>query len=107
MVEMRVLVELLVGLRYKLCMFGVSIDGPCNVFCDNEAVTKSAMNPDTTLKKRHISISFHQAREAVAAGIMLVFYEGTKTNHADLFTKVLNNMCRKRLLGFICGRAIT
>ena len=96
MVAMRALVELLVGLRYKLRMFGVPIDGPCNVFCDNEAVTKSAMNPDTTLKKRHISISFHQAREAVAAGIMLVFYEGTKTNHADLFTKVLNNMCRKR-----------
>ena len=62
LVAMRALVEILVGLRYKLRMFGVPIDGPCNVFCDNEAVTKSAMNPDTTLKKRHISISFHQAR---------------------------------------------
>ena len=106
-VALRALVEILIGLRYKLRMFGVPIDGPCNVFCDNEAVTKSSMNPDTTLKKKHISISFHQAREAVAAGIMLVFYEGTKTNHSDLFTKVLNNVDRKRLMSYICGKVAT
>ena len=74
-VAMRVLVEMLIGLRYKLRMFGVPLDGPCNVFCDNEAVTKSSMNAETTLKKKHISISYHQAREAVAGGILLIFYE--------------------------------
>ena len=105
MVALRAMVELIIGLRYKLRMFGIPIDGPCNVFCDNEAVTKSAMNPSTTLKRKHISISFHQVREAVAAGIMLVFHEGTKTNHSDLFTKILNSMDRKRLMHFICGKS--
>ena len=31
-VAMRVLVEILIGLRYKLRMFDVPLDGPCNVF---------------------------------------------------------------------------
>jgi hypothetical protein len=31
-------VELTEALRYKLRMFGVPIDGPTNVFCDNEAI---------------------------------------------------------------------
>jgi len=104
-VAMRVLVEMLIGLRYKLRMFGIPLDGPCNVFCDNEAVTKSTMRAESTLKKKHISIAYHQAREAVAGGIMLVFYERTKSNHADLFTKVLNHIDRKRLMGYICGKS--
>ena len=31
-------VEMIEGLRYKLMMFGVPIDGSENLYCDNEAV---------------------------------------------------------------------
>ena len=31
-------VELIEALRYKLRMFGVPIDGPTNIFCNNETV---------------------------------------------------------------------
>ena len=31
-------IKMIEGLRYKLRMMGVGIDGPCNVFCDNNAV---------------------------------------------------------------------
>ena len=103
-VAMRVLVEMLIALRYKLRMFGVPIDGPCNVFCDNQSVTNSSMRAESTLKKKHLSISYHQAREAVACGVMLVFYEHSKSNHADLFTKVLNHLDRRRIMGYICGK---
>ncbi len=72
-VAMRTLVETILGLRYKLRMFGVPIDSPCQVFCDNEPVTNASMCADVSLKRKHISISYHQAREAVAAGVMLVF----------------------------------
>ena len=104
-VAMRILVEMLIGLRYKLRMFGIPIDGPYNVFYDNEAFSKSSMLAENTLKKKHLSIAFHQSREAVAAGVMLVFYEKTKSNHADLFTKVLNAIDRKRIMAYICGKA--
>ncbi len=50
-VAMNIAVELIEALRYKLRMFGVPIEGPTNVFCDNEAVTKNAIFPESTLKK--------------------------------------------------------
>ena len=52
-------VELSESLRYKLRMFGVPIDGPTNVFCDNEAVYKITSIPESTLKKKHHSIAYH------------------------------------------------
>ena len=103
-VAMRTLVETLIGLRYKLRMFGIPIDGPCNVFCDNEPVTNASMSANVTLKRKHISISYHQAREAVAAGIILVFYERSASNHSDLFTKSLSRKKRRDLMALICGK---
>ena len=103
-VAMRTLVETIIGLRYKLRMFGVPLDMPCNVFCDNEPVTNASMSANATLNRKHFSISYHQAREAVAAGVMLVFYERSFTNHSDLFTKSLTKAKHRELMGLICGK---
>ena len=84
-----VLVHTLISLCYKSRMFSVPIDSLCNVFCDNEMVTKSLTRAESTLKKKHISISYHQAQEAVDGGILIVFYEKTKSNYVDLFTKTI------------------
>ena len=72
-VAMRISVELVEALcYYKLRMFGTPIEGPTNVFCDNEAVTKNTIFPESTLKKKHNSIAYHCSREAVAAGTIRV-----------------------------------
>ena len=42
-------VEMIEGMRYKLRMFGIPIDGPANVYCDNEAVYKNTVIPESTL----------------------------------------------------------
>ena len=91
-------IELIESLRYKLRMFEVPIDGPTNIFFDNEAVTKSTKMPDSTLKKKHHSIAYHRCREAVAAGTARVAKEGTHTNLSDLFTKLLPQPRREELL---------
>jgi hypothetical protein len=52
-------VEMIEALRYKLRMFGVPIEGPTNVFCDNEAVCKNTTRPESTLTKKHHSIAYH------------------------------------------------
>ena len=78
-------------------MLGVPIDGPASIFCDNKAVYQNTVIPQSTLKKKHHSIAYHRCREAVAAGTIRVAKEGTKTNLADLFTKVLT-ADRKRFL---------
>jgi hypothetical protein len=97
-VAMRNAVDVIEGLRYKLRMFGVDIDGPTNVFCDNEAVTKNCSIPESTLKKKHHSINYHRNREAVAAGTIRIAKEDTKTNLSDIFTKILPAFIRNALL---------
>ena len=79
-------------------MFGIPLDGAANVFCDNEAVYKNTVIPESTLKKKHHSIAFHKCRESVASKIIRVAKEGTEKNLADLFTKVLTAERRRFLL---------
>ena len=95
---MRVAVEMVKALRYKLRMFGVPINGPASVFCDNEAVYKNTVIPESVLSKKMHSIACHICRESVAAGIIQIAKEGTKTNLADLFTKFLSRPQRENLL---------
>jgi len=95
---LRVGTDMIEALRYKLRMFGVPIDGAANVYCDNEAVYKNTVLPESTLKKKHHSIAYHRCREAVAAGTIRIAKQGTTKNLADLFTKVLTAARRAFLL---------
>ena len=78
-------------------MFGVKLSGPARVFCDNEAVVKSSTMPESRLKKKHCSIAYHRCREAVAAGKLLIYYEKSETNLADILTKSLSGSKRDPL----------
>ena len=95
---MKTAVEMIEGMRYKLRMFGVPIDGPANVYCDNEAVYKNTVIPESTLRKKHHSIAYHRCREAVAAKTIRVAKQGTTKNLADIFTKVMTSARRAFLL---------
>ena len=94
LIAMKTVVEHIEALHYKLWMFGIPIEGPTNVFYDNEAVFKNTSIPDSTLKKKHTSVCYHRAREAVAACTMQVAKEATATNLADLFMKPLTDSRR-------------
>ena len=61
--------EKILGLRYKLRMMGVEINGTTSIFCDNGLVVKSAYNPEATLKKNNLSIAYHKYRECFAVGV--------------------------------------
>ena len=97
-VALRTAVELMEGIRYKLKMLGVPLEGETRVLCDNQSVIKNGSFPESVLKKKHCSVAYHVVREHIAAKKALLFYENTKSNLADLFTKVLNADTRKRLL---------
>ena len=47
-VVLRICKELIVALRYKLRMFGVTFDGTADVFCDNRGVVMIASKPEST-----------------------------------------------------------
>ena len=95
---MKIAVEMVESLRYKLRMFGVPIDGAAAVFCDNEAVYKNTVMPESVLKKKHHSIAYHRCREAVANKTIKVAKEGTETNLSDVFTKLMSAPRRRFLL---------
>ena len=79
-------------------MFGIPIDGPANVFCDNKSIVTNASVPTSTLKKKHNAIAYHRVREAVAAGVLRIAKVHTSENLADLLTKPLSAAALKNLI---------
>ena len=96
-VALRICKELIVALWYKLQMFGIPIDGPANVFCDNQGVVKNSSIPESPLLKKHNAINYHAVREAAAAGILHMGKEDGQTNLADLLAKVVTGERRWEL----------
>jgi hypothetical protein len=101
LVAMRVARDLIVALRIKLRYFGVPLNGPANMLCDNQGVVKNTSIPESTLTKKHNAINYHIIRESAAMGIIRVGKEDTETNLADLLTKILNQPRREKLLELI------
>ena len=84
---LRIAMELLVSLRYKLRIFYIPIDGPADVFFDNIYVTKNLTSPQSEMKKRHNEICYQRVREAQAAEIIRVGLIQGEYNQDDLGTK--------------------
>ncbi len=94
---MRIAVELIEGLRYKLRMFGIPIEGPTNVFCDNQSVVTNTTKPESTLKRKHNSIAYYWVREAAAANTIRIAKEAHESNIADMLTKPVSGPRLKTL----------
>lgn len=101
LVAMRIARDLIVSLRIKLKMFGIPIQGPANVYCDNNGVVQNTSIPHSTLNKKHNSINYHIIRESAAAGILRVAKEASETNLADVLTKFLPWEKALELLSFL------
>ena len=98
-IAMKVAVELIQALRYKLRMFGIPVDGATSVLGDNQSVVVNVIAPESTLKKKHLSIAYHRCREASASRMVIVGYVPSKENVADLATKVLPPITRQKSSG--------
>ena len=102
MVAMRLAVEMIKALKYKLWMFGIEImEEETKIYGDNNAVIINTSVPELTLKKKHHSINYNYVRESVAAGVVQIFKVDTGSNLADLFTKLVNRVTRKEIIGKI------
>jgi len=88
-IAMRIAVEMLESLRYKLHVFGAPLEGPVNTFGDNSSVVMNATHPASTLKKKHNAIAYHKVREAIASNIMCIGWVQSNKNLADMLKKPL------------------
>ena len=70
LVALRIAIEALIEVRYKLRMMGVPIQQVSSVLCDNAAVIVNTQLPSSSIKKKHNSVAYHKARETVAAKII-------------------------------------
>lgn len=65
------------SLRYMLRCLVIPIpsngSAPTKVFGDNFSVIQNASDPDVTLKKKHVAISFHVDHEAITIGVITPF----------------------------------
>ena len=98
-IAMKQCCEYLRGLRYKLRMMGIPVDGPAYIEGDNQSVLANTTIPDSTLKKKSQSIAYHFVREGSARDEWRTTYVNTHENEADLLTKLLPNGEKRK--GFV------
>jgi Fe-S-cluster containining protein len=94
---LKVGVELLLGLRYKIRMMGIPLEGYAHIKVDNMSVVRNTSVPESQLKKKSNSIAYHFVRQQVAADVGRISYEPTDTNLADMLTKVQSGTKRYEL----------
>ena len=103
-IAMRIAVDLIQALRYKLRMFGVPLGPnpdlplPADVFCDNQSVVTNSSDALSKLNKKHNSIAFHRVRESCAGGWIRIAKVSSENNWADVLTKSLSKPQRDRLI---------
>ena len=100
-IALRIASEMIIALRHDLRMLGFPLNGPADLFCDNQSVVINSSIPSSVLKKKHNSISYHKVRECIASGTLRVGKEPTETNLADILTKPLAGPRFKELIKHI------
>ena len=79
------------GFRYKLRMFGIPVEEPSYMYCDNQSVIVGSTRPESTLKKKAQSIAFYFIQVGCAADEWRTTYINTSDNISDLMTKPLSD----------------
>ena len=100
-IAMKTAVKMIEGLRYKLQMMGIKIDGSTNIFCNNKSVVTNTTRPKSTLKKKHNAIAYHCMHEAQAMGIVRIAHKDGEMNLSNVLTKSLPGPRLDELISYI------
>ena len=86
-VATRTCVERDVDLRNTLRYLGIPVHKQAYLFGDNESVVNSSTTPFAKLHKRHLALSFHRVREAMAAKTIAYYHIRSECNPSDMLSK--------------------
>ena len=82
---------MVVEVRYMLRMLGVPLEDISLLIGDNMSVILNTTLPSSMLKKKHNAIAYHRVREAIATRIINFAHIDSKSNVADILTKLLTS----------------
>eukprot|EP00968_Pinguiococcus_pyrenoidosus_P010345 scaffold808_cov194-Pinguiococcus_pyrenoidosus.AAC.8 len=99
LIALRMTIEKVRGVVSLIRSFGSEVYTPIPILMDNQGVLQ-ALDGDKNIKKKHLVLSFHYIREAVAQGLVKLGYIPSDKNIADLMTKAHGRVIFHRLLGF-------
>ena len=83
----RVATDQIMDNRQTLRYLGVPVRPVTYMFGDNESVVDSSSRPHAKLHKRHMALSYHRVREAIAAKIINFQHIRGNINPADILSK--------------------
>jgi hypothetical protein len=93
-------IETTQGLRYKLRMMGVTIDGPTCVYGENMSVVHNTQCPKSVLNRKSNAIFYHAVRESAAMGESIIGHVPSVNNPADICTNAVpGGQKRDHLIG--------
>ena len=98
LVAARIATKFAIEYRYALRILGVEIDGPTQMFGDNNSVILNTTIPSSQLKKKHNAIAYHRVREAIAGGIIQFYHIPSVSNFSDNLIKPLSTTVFHRLV---------
>ncbi|KAL7563771.1 hypothetical protein ACA910_020455 [Epithemia clementina (nom. ined.)] len=87
-VSARTVTDQAMEFRHTLCYLGVPICNQSFLLDDNKSVITNATLPFSILSKCHHLLSYHRVPKAVAAGWLAFYWKESKTNPADILSKL-------------------
>ena len=89
-IALKTCVEHIIGLRFKLRMFGIPIDVEAIFLNDNKSVVDSSSKLESMLNKKHISVAYHLVRWNVASGVVRIGWIEGISNIAEELMKIIS-----------------
>jgi hypothetical protein len=105
LVAARIATDTAIELRYTIQKMGFALDGPVNMFGDNQSVILNTTIPSSQLKKKISACAYHRIREMItcrAIGFIQSSYNG-----ADVLTKLRGGILHWSLGNpILCGDGV-
>ena len=77
-------------------MMGIPVTNPAFIYGDNQSVLWNTLVPDSTLKKKSLTVAYHFVREGVARNEWMTGYVNIAGNPPDVLTKTIANRVNRR-----------
>jgi hypothetical protein len=98
LVAARIATDITMEFRYNVRMMGFEVDGPVNMFGDNQSVILNTTIPSSQLKKKIHGCAYHRIREMIACRAIRFTHIASVDNVADVLTKPLESNVHQRLV---------